>query len=122
VPIMALVAALASGRKPRRQAPQPIRSARIRSIEQDADVVMFVYRENITQEPRAARGTEELSPGWRKWSARMAAPRPSLASSATAHRNRPLAFEAEITRFSNLADEDNAAGALRGVTRGALWA
>jgi len=78
------------------------------SIEQDADVVLFVYREEYylrNREPR--EGTEEHV----NWMAEME--RAHGRAEAIIGKQRhgptgmvPLAFEAEITRFSNLADED----------------
>lgn len=78
------------------------------SIEQDADVVVFVYREEYylkNKEPR--EGTEEHI----NWMAEME--RAHGRAEAIIGKQRhgptgtvPLAFEAEVTRFSNLADED----------------
>jgi replicative DNA helicase len=78
------------------------------SIEQDADVVLFVYREEYylkNKEPR--EGTEEHI----NWMAEME--RAHGRAEAIIGKQRhgptgtvPLAFEAEVTRFSNLADED----------------
>jgi replicative DNA helicase len=78
------------------------------SIEQDADVVLFVYREEYylkNKEPR--EGTEEHI----TWMAEME--RAHGRAEAIIGKQRhgptgtvPLAFEAEVTRFSNLADED----------------
>jgi replicative DNA helicase len=78
------------------------------SIEQDADVVLFVYREEYylrNREPR--EGTEEHL----QWMAEME--RAHGRAEAIIGKQRhgptgtvPLAFEAEVTRFSNLADED----------------
>ena len=78
------------------------------SIEQDADVVLFVYREEYylkNKEPR--EGTEEHI----AWQAEME--RAHGRAEAIIGKQRhgptgtvPLAFEAEVTRFSNLADED----------------
>jgi replicative DNA helicase len=78
------------------------------SIEQDADVVLFVYREEYylrNREPR--EGTEEHI----TWMAEME--RVHGRAEAIIGKQRhgptgmvPLAFEAEVTRFSNLADED----------------
>ena len=78
------------------------------SIEQDADVVLFVYREEYylrNREPR--EGTEEHI----AWMAEME--RAHGRAEAIIGKQRhgptgtvPLAFEAEITRFSNLAEED----------------
>ncbi|WP_363348586.1 replicative DNA helicase [Methylocystis echinoides] len=78
------------------------------SIEQDADVVLFVYREEYylkNKEPR--EGTEEHI----NWMAEME--RAHGRAEAIIGKQRhgptgtvPLAFEAEVTRFSNLADEE----------------
>ena len=78
------------------------------SIEQDADVVMFVYREEYYLKNREPReGTEEHIAWQPRWSARMAAPRRSSASSATA---RPAwcrwPSRRRSRKFSNLAEED----------------
>jgi len=78
------------------------------SIEQDADVVIFVYREEYylrNREPR--EGTEEHI----KWMAEMEQAHGRAEAILGKQRHGPtgtvaLAFEAEVTRFSNLADED----------------
>jgi replicative DNA helicase len=78
------------------------------SIEQDADVVMFVYREEYylkNKEPRA--GTEEHF----KWQAEMEAVHGKADVIIGKQRHGPtdtvaLQFKADVTRFSNLADED----------------
>ena len=78
------------------------------SIEQDADVVIFVYREEYylkNKEPR--EGTEEHI----NWMSEMerAHGRAEVIIGKQRHGPTgtvPLAFEAEVTRFSNLADED----------------
>lgn len=79
------------------------------SIEQDADVVMFVYREEYylkNKEPR--EGTEEHL----KWMAEMerAHGRAEVIIGKQRHGptgSVPLAFENEITRFSNLVEPDH---------------
>jgi replicative DNA helicase len=79
------------------------------SIEQDADVVMFVYREEYYlagKEPRA--GTPEHE----KWQMDMAAVFGSAEIIIGKQRHGPtgpvkLAFEAEYTRFSNMAQSDH---------------
>ncbi|MDE2578547.1 MAG: replicative DNA helicase [Hyphomicrobiales bacterium] len=79
------------------------------SIEQDADVVMFVYREEYylkMKEPR--EGTEEHI----KWMNEMEAAHGRAEVIIGKQRHGPtgtvaLAFEDEITRFSNLAETDN---------------
>ena len=78
------------------------------SIEQDADVVIFVYREEYylrNREPR--EGTEEHI----QWMSEME--RAHGRAEAIIGKQRhgptgmvPLAFEAEVTRFSNLAEDD----------------
>ncbi|PWB62999.1 MAG: replicative DNA helicase [Bradyrhizobiaceae bacterium] len=77
------------------------------SIEQDADVVMFVFREEYylkNREPRA--GTEEHF----KWIADMEAVHGKAEVIIGKQRHGPtgtvqLQFKAEVTRFANLADE-----------------
>ncbi len=79
------------------------------SIEQDADVVMFVYREEYylkNKEPKM--GTEEYF----KWQTEMEQVHGRAEVIIGKQRHGPtgtvaLHFEAEITRFSNLAREDN---------------
>lgn len=78
------------------------------SIEQDADVVLFVYREEYylrNREPR--EGTEEHI----KWMGEMENAHGRAEAIIGKQRHGPtgtvaLAFEAEVTRFSNLAEED----------------
>ncbi|VFU07746.1 replicative DNA helicase [Methylocella tundrae] len=78
------------------------------SIEQDADVVMFVYREEYylnNKQPR--EGTEEFI----KWQTDMENVHGKAEVIIGKQRHGPtgtveLAFEAEMTRFSNLARED----------------
>jgi replicative DNA helicase len=78
------------------------------SIEQDADVVIFVYREEYylrNREPR--EGTEEHV----AWQNEMERVHGRAEAILGKQRHGPtgtvmLAFEAEVTRFSNLADED----------------
>jgi replicative DNA helicase len=78
------------------------------SIEQDADVVMFVFREEYylkNKEPRA--GTEEHF----KWIADMEAVHGKAEVIIGKQRHGPtgsvaLQFKGDVTRFSNLADED----------------
>ncbi len=78
------------------------------SIEQDADVVMFVYREEYyvkNKEPKY--GTEEHN----KWQADMNAVRGKAEVIIGKQRHGPtgtvqVAFQGEFTRFSDLADED----------------
>src|ERR1700754_3012522 len=78
------------------------------SIEQDADVVMFVFREEYylkNREPRA--GTEEHF----KWQADMEAVHGKAEVIIGKQRHGPtgtvqLQFKADVTRFANLADEE----------------
>jgi replicative DNA helicase len=78
------------------------------SIEQDADVVMFVYREEYylkNKEPKP--GTEEYF----KWQQEMDQVHGKAEVIIGKQRHGPtgtvqLAFQADITRFTNLADED----------------
>jgi replicative DNA helicase len=79
------------------------------SIEQDADVVMFVFREEYylkNKEPRA--GTEEHF----KWQSEMDAVHGKAEVIIGKQRHGPtgtiqLQFKADVTRFSNLAREDH---------------
>src|SRR6187397_158691 len=78
------------------------------SIEQDADVVLFVFREEYylkNKEPRP--GTEEYF----KWQTAMDQIHGKAEVIIGKQRHGPtgtiqLAFQAEVTRFANLADED----------------
>jgi replicative DNA helicase len=78
------------------------------SIEQDADVVMFVFREEYylkNREPRA--GTEEFF----KWQADMEAVHGRAEVIIGKQRHGPtgtvpLQFKADVTRFSDLAEDD----------------
>ena len=78
------------------------------SIEQDADVVMFVYREEYylrNREPRP--GTEEHF----KWQAEMDAAHGKAEVIIGKQRHGPtgtvaLQFEADVTRFADLANEE----------------
>lgn len=78
------------------------------SIEQDADVVMFVFREEYylkNKEPRA--GTEEHI----KWQTEMELVHGKAEVILGKQRHGPtgtvpLAFQADVTRFSNLAESD----------------
>ncbi|MGE3992057.1 replicative DNA helicase [Pseudorhodoplanes sp.] len=78
------------------------------SIEQDADVVLFVYREEYylqNKEPRA--GTDEYG----KWQAEMAAVHGKAEVIIGKQRHGPtgtvqLQFEGSVTRFSDLAPDD----------------
>jgi replicative DNA helicase len=78
------------------------------SIEQDADVVMFVYREEYYLKNRQPReGTEEFI----KWQAEMERAHGRAEVILGKQRHGPtgtveLQFDAEITRFGNLAAED----------------
>src|SRR5215216_5718690 len=78
------------------------------SIEQDADVVLFVFREEYylkNREPRA--GSEEHT----KWMTEMAATHGKAEIIIGKQRHGPtgtvaLQFKADVTRFANLADEE----------------
>jgi replicative DNA helicase len=78
------------------------------SIEQDADVVMFIYRDEYYMQNRKPKeGTEEFF----KWQAEMEAVAGIAEVIIGKQRHGPtgtvqLAFEASLTRFSNLARED----------------
>ena len=78
------------------------------SIEQDADVVMFVYREEYYLKSREPKpGTEE----WFKWEADMKAAEGVAEVIIGKQRHGPtgtvkVQFEAQFTRFSNLAQSD----------------
>jgi replicative DNA helicase len=79
------------------------------SIEQDADVVLFVFREEYYLNNRQPReGTEEFI----AWQADMEKAHGKAEIIIGKQRHGPtgtveLAFEAEVTRFSNLAREDS---------------
>jgi replicative DNA helicase len=79
------------------------------SIEQDADIVMFVFREEYYLKNKQPReGTEEFL----TWQADMERVHGRAEVIIGKQRHGPtgtieLAFEAEMTRFSNLAREDN---------------
>jgi len=78
------------------------------SIEQDADVVMFVYREEYYLKGREPKeGTEE----WFKWDQDMKAAHGVAEVIIGKQRHGPtgtvkVQFEAQFTRFSNLAQND----------------
>ena len=79
------------------------------SIEQDADVVMFVYREEYYLKNKQPReGTEEFL----TWQAQMEDAFGKAEVIIGKQRHGPtgtveLAFEAEMTRFANLAHEED---------------
>ncbi len=79
------------------------------SIEQDADVVMFVYREEYYLKNKQPReGTEEFL----TWQAQMEEAFGKAEVIIGKQRHGPtgtveLAFEAEMTRFGNLAHEED---------------
>src|SRR5690606_13783102 len=79
------------------------------SIEQDADVVMFVYREEYYLGNRQPKpGTEEFF----KWEAEIAAVRGRAEIIIAKQRHGPtgtveLGFQPEFTRFFDLADDDH---------------
>jgi replicative DNA helicase len=74
------------------------------SIEQDADVVLFVYREEYyLQNGEPEEGTEE----WVKWREKLERAEVIIAK----QRHGPtgtaqLGFQGEFTRFSDIAEED----------------
>ena len=79
------------------------------SIEQDADVVLFVFREEYYLKNKKPQRRHRGVPEWEaemergarqgRGHHRQAAPRPD--------RHCRLSFEAEVTRFGNLAREEN---------------
>ncbi|MDN2567698.1 replicative DNA helicase [Aquibium sp. A9E412] len=79
------------------------------SIEQDADVVMFVYREEYYLKNREPKpGTEEYI----KWETEMNEARGKAEVIVAKQRHGPtgtvsLGFQAEFTRFSDLADDSH---------------
>ncbi|HTV32121.1 MAG TPA: replicative DNA helicase [Methylocella sp.] len=79
------------------------------SIEQDADVVLFIFREEYYLNNRQPReGTEEFI----NWQAEMEKAHGKAEIIIGKQRHGPtgtveLAFDAEVTRFSNLASEEN---------------
>ena len=79
------------------------------SIEQDADVVMFVYREEYYVERlKPSEGTAEFT----EWQQKMMAVSGKAEVIIGKQRHGPtgtvvLQFEAEVTRFSSLAKEDH---------------
>jgi replicative DNA helicase len=79
------------------------------SIEQDADVVMFVYREEYYLKNRQPReGTEEFM----KWQAEMERAHGRAEIIIGKQRHGPtgtveMQFDAEVTRFGNLAQDDH---------------
>ncbi len=87
------------------------------SIEQDADVVMFVYREAYyvsRREPKSKEGTEEYA----AWQDEMAAVHGKAEVIIGKQRHGPigtieLAFEERLTKFSNLAREGRYQGLVR---------
>ncbi|MEM0908901.1 MAG: replicative DNA helicase [Pseudomonadota bacterium] len=83
------------------------------SIEQDADVVMFVFREEYyLQSRKPAEGTPEFF----EWEAKMESVHGVAEVIIGKQRHGPtgsvnLQFDAEVTRFSNLLTDPHAAGA-----------
>jgi replicative DNA helicase len=79
------------------------------SIEQDADVVLFVYREEYYLKNREPReGSEE----WFKWETEMKAAENRAELIIGKQRHGPtgtvkVVFEPQVTRFGNLAREDH---------------
>src|ERR1700726_1005691 len=79
------------------------------SIEQDADVVLFVFREEYYLKSHQPREGSEEFPAWQ---ADMEKAHGKAEIIIGKQRHGPtgtieLAFEAEVTRFSNLADEES---------------
>ena len=80
------------------------------SIEQDADVVLFVYREEyyLAEQGAASPARPSTRSGNSTWSSCTARPKSSSPSSATDRRVRcELQFEGQYTRFSDLIEDDN---------------
>ena len=82
------------------------------SIEQDADVVVFVYREEYylkNREPK--QGSEDFAKKLTDWQVSMEAAHGKAEIIIGKQRHGPtgiveLQFEADVTRFSDLAQED----------------
>lgn len=82
------------------------------SIEQDADVVMFVYRESyyLERTEPEADGTEEQQKKWASWRERMDQVYGTAEVIIGKQRHGPigrvvLSFDANVTRFGNLAKQ-----------------
>jgi replicative DNA helicase len=78
------------------------------SIEQDADVVMFVFREEYYEKNKKPR---ENTPEFYEWQNRMSEVEGRAEIIIGKQRHGPtgsvqLAFQADVTRFGNLANED----------------
>jgi replicative DNA helicase len=78
------------------------------SIEQDADAVLFVFREEYYHK---SREPDQSDPEWPKWFEKMNRIGGKAEVLIEKHRNGPtgtvrLAFDGNYTRFDNLADED----------------
>ena len=88
------------------------------SIEQDADIVMFVYREPYYLErEKPQEGTEEFF----AWQERMSAVDGTAEVIIGKNRHGPtgaakMAFEDRFTRFTDLLEDDHLAGA-----HGLIW-
>lgn len=85
------------------------------SIEQDADVVMFVYRQSyyLEREEPGTDGTAEQSEKWTQWRAKMDEVYGKAEVIIGKQRHGPigrveLAFDANITRFGDLAAPSSA--------------
>ena len=86
-PVVALSQLSRNLEKPRRQAPHARRPSRVGRIEQDADIVMFIFREEIYDpkpENRAGRDHRRQAP-------------------LGTHRNRSARHLPQYTRFANMA-------------------
>ena len=106
------VAAVARRRIPRGQAPDAVRPARIGSIEQDADVVMFVFREEYylsraipTQ--REGEGKEKFDLRYQEWFQRCQAVHNKAEVIIAKQRHGPIGniqvqFDANFGQFNDL--------------------
>jgi len=78
------------------------------SIEQDADVVLFIYREDYyLQNSEPEEGSEE----WLKWNEKLSRARGRAEVIIAKQRHGPtgtahLGFQAEFTRFSDIVEDD----------------